>query len=58
MLAFVFLFFFHYLLLVLPLSRYVPIVPLVLINGAQGIGTGFSTDIPLYNPLDVIANIR
>lgn len=37
---------------------YVPIIPMVLINGAEGIGTGFSTKIPAYNPLDVIKNIR
>lgn len=33
-------------------------VPLVLINGAEGIGTGWSTFIPNYNPRDVIANTR
>lgn len=37
---------------------YVPVVPLILINGAIGIGTGFSTNIPSYNPLDVIGCIR
>jgi len=31
---------------------------MVLINGAQGIGTGWSTTVPNFNPLDVIANIR
>ena len=36
---------------------YYPIVPLVLINGADGIGTGFSTFIPNYNIHDVIAII-
>lgn len=33
---------------------YIPIVPLVLINGALGIGTGFSTNVPQHNPSDVI----
>ena len=33
---------------------YVPIVPTVLINGALGIGTGFSTFINNYNLLDII----
>jgi len=33
---------------------YVPIIPMVLINGAKGIGTGFSTDIMSYNPLQII----
>jgi DNA topoisomerase-2 len=31
---------------------------LVLINGADGIGTGWSTQIPNYNPEDVVANLR
>jgi len=33
---------------------YVPIIPMQLINGGKGIGTGFSTDIMNYNPLAVI----
>lgn len=33
---------------------YLPIIPLVLVNGAEGIGTGFSTLIPNYNPVDII----
>jgi len=37
---------------------YVPIVPLVLINGMTGIGTGFSTNIPSFNPIDICKNIR
>ena len=32
---------------------YVPTLPLILINGACGIGTGFSTDIPCFNPDDI-----
>jgi len=36
---------------------YLPIIPLVLINGCEGIGTGYSTCIPPYNPKDVITNI-
>lgn len=36
---------------------YLPSLPLVLINGAEGIGTGYSTSIPCYNPEDVKANI-
>lgn len=31
---------------------------MVLVNGADGIGTGWSTTIPNYNPLDIVANIR
>eukprot|EP00931_Biecheleriopsis_adriatica_P085364 TRINITY_DN5975_c0_g1_i1.p1 TRINITY_DN5975_c0_g1~~TRINITY_DN5975_c0_g1_i1.p1 ORF type:complete len:1499 (+),score=431.09 TRINITY_DN5975_c0_g1_i1:1236-5732(+) len=37
---------------------YSPIIPLVLVNGADGIGTGWSTSIPNFNPRDIIANIR
>lgn len=36
---------------------YVPIIPTILANGASGIGTGYSTNIPLFNPKDIIANI-
>ena len=32
---------------------YVPTLPVILINGAKGIGTGFSTDIPCFNPEDI-----
>jgi len=37
---------------------YVPIIPMVLVNGAEGIGTGFSTKIPCFNPKDLIQYIR
>ena len=37
---------------------YMPIVPLVLVNGADGIGTGWSTGVPTYNPREIIDNIR
>jgi len=37
---------------------YVPIIPLCLVNGASGIGTGFSTNILPYNPKDIVANIK
>jgi len=37
---------------------YCPIIPMILVNGTEGIGTGFSTKIPPYNPLDIITNIR
>lgn len=36
---------------------YAPIIPTVLINGPQGIGTGFSTKIPCYNPVDIAKNL-
>lgn len=37
---------------------YLPIIPMVLVNGCEGIGTGFSTKIPAYNPLDIVQNVR
>jgi DNA topoisomerase-2 len=37
---------------------YTPIIPMVLVNGSRGIGTGFSTDIMCYNPLDIIAYLK
>lgn len=37
-----------------PLPRYMPVVPTVLVNGAEGIGTGWSTSIPNYNPRDLV----
>jgi len=37
---------------------YVPIIPMVLVNGTKGIGTGFSTDIMCYNPSQIIAYIK
>ena len=39
-------------------TTYVPVVPLVLINGSDGIGTGWSSNIPNYNPEDVVENLR
>ena len=33
---------------------YVPIIPMILVNGSKGIGTGFSTDIMCYDPSDII----
>ncbi|KAK6189373.1 hypothetical protein LQW54_013325 [Pestalotiopsis sp. IQ-011] len=37
---------------------YAPIVPMVLINGGEGIGTGWSTSIPNHHPMDIVKNIR
>lgn len=37
---------------------YYPIIPMQLVNGSKGIGTGWSTDIPLYNPNDIINKIK
>lgn len=40
-----------------PFSYY-PVVPTVLINQSDGIGTGFSTTIPPFNPNDIITNLK
>jgi DNA topoisomerase-2 len=37
---------------------YTPIIPMVLVNGSKGIGTGFSTEILCYNPLEIIAYLK
>lgn len=37
---------------------YAPVVPQVLLNGAEGIGTGWSTFVPNYNPREVVDNLR
>jgi len=37
---------------------YCPILPTVLVNGADGIGTGWSSSVPNHNPRDIIRNIR
>ncbi len=37
---------------------YYPIIPIVLANGANGIGTGWSTQIPQFNPREIIKNVR
>ncbi|KAG1746828.1 DNA topoisomerase [Suillus lakei] len=37
---------------------YMPVIPLVLVNGTEGIGTGWSTTIPCYNPVDIVDNLR
>jgi DNA topoisomerase-2 len=37
---------------------YVPIIPMVLVNGTKGIGTGFSTEVMCYNPAQIIAYIK
>uniref|UniRef100_A0ACD5TW45 Uncharacterized protein n=1 Tax=Avena sativa TaxID=4498 RepID=A0ACD5TW45_AVESA len=39
-------------------SWYMPIIPMALVNGGEGIGTGWSTFVPNYNPRDIIANLK
>lgn len=36
---------------------FAPIIPMILVNGSKGIGTGYSTTIPSYNPTDIVNNI-
>jgi len=35
---------------------YIPIIPMILVNGSNGIGTGYSTNVPLFNPVDIAEN--
>jgi len=37
---------------------YAPIIPMVLVNGSKGIGTGFSTNILCYNPIEIIRYLK
>jgi DNA topoisomerase-2 len=37
---------------------YVPILPTILINGSEGIGTGYSTYVPKFSPKDIIKAIK
>jgi DNA topoisomerase-2 len=39
-------------------TYYLPILPLVLVNGAEGIGTGWSTSIPCFNPREIVENLK
>jgi DNA topoisomerase-2 len=33
---------------------YIPTIPMILVNGGLGIGTGYSTNVPQFNPSDII----
>ncbi|EGG25272.1 DNA topoisomerase II [Cavenderia fasciculata] len=35
-------------------NYYVPILPMILVNGSDGIGVGMSNSVPLYSPIDLI----
>ena len=37
---------------------YIPIIPLILVNGGQGIGTGFSSEIQSYKLGDIISRLK
>ena len=35
-------------------STFMPVIPMLLVNGANGVGVGWRCDIPQYNPLDLV----
>ncbi|CAD7947352.1 unnamed protein product [Amoebophrya sp. A25] len=37
---------------------YCPVIPMCLVNGVTGIGTGWSTSIPNFDPRDIVHNCR
>ena len=37
---------------------YMPVIPMILVNGSNGIGTGWSSTIQSHDPREIIANIR
>jgi len=37
---------------------YIPIIPMVLVNGAEGIGTGWACKLPNYDPREIVTNIH
>ncbi len=36
---------------------YIPILPTILVNGSDGVGTGWSTNVPTFHPIEIIDNI-
>jgi DNA topoisomerase-2 len=39
-------------------ENYIPLLPGCLLNGSEGMGTGYATKVLAYNPKDLIANIE
>lgn len=39
-------------------ERYLPIIPMILVNSQEGIGTGWSTYVPPHNPFDIVDNLK
>ena len=37
---------------------YIPVIPMVLVNGSEGIGTGWSSFIPCFNPAEIIQSLK
>ena len=36
---------------------YAPIIPMILVNGAKGIATGWSTEVCMYNPQEIVGHL-
>lgn len=39
-------------------AYFMPVLPMILVNGAKGVASGYSTDVPCYNPLEIVEWIR
>ena len=37
---------------------YAPVIPMLLVNGTDGIGTGWSSRVPQFNPMDLVKTIK
>jgi DNA topoisomerase-2 len=37
---------------------YMPVIPMALVNGCEGIGTGWSSSVPTYDPRQIIRNLK
>ena len=37
---------------------YLPIIPMILVNGSEGIGTGWRSQIPCFNPHDIVESLK
>ncbi|KAH7157802.1 DNA topoisomerase II [Dactylonectria estremocensis] len=39
-------------------QTFAPVIPMILVNGADGVGTGWGTSIPNYNPMELVDSLR
>jgi DNA topoisomerase-2 len=39
-------------------KMYYPAIPMILVNGSAGIGTGYACNIPSYNPMEIIKHLK
>lgn len=37
---------------------YIPVIPMILVNGGEGIGTGWSSFVANYNPNEIVENLK